>query len=78
MRTRIAIDCLNCDHFATMAESSLPEFGLEENTSLVVLTKKLRCKVCGSKAVRAFRFEDDDEQRETLHESPSIIPKKLT
>ena len=74
MQKRIAIDCLNCGHFATIAESQMQEFGLEANTSLVVLTKKLVCKVCGSKAVRAFRFQDD-EQRELLRESPPLAPK---
>ena len=75
MRKRIAIDCLNCGHVATIAEAQMQEFGLEANTSLVVLTKKLVCKVCGSKAVRAFRFEDDEEQRELLRESPPLSPK---
>ena len=58
-----------------MAETQLQEFGLETNTSLVVLTKKLICRVCGSKAVRAFRFEDDGEQREVIQESPPLAPK---
>ena len=75
VKRRIAIDCLNCGHCASIAEADLVTFGLEENASLVVLTKRLVCKECGSKAVRSFRFEDDEDQRDMLHESPPLVPK---
>lgn len=67
---RIAIDCLNCGHFSSMPEEDLEEFGLQADTSLVVLTKRLICKVCGSKAVRAFRYLDDPEG------GAPLVPKK--
>ena len=68
MRRRVAIDCLGCGHFKSIYETELLKFGLEPDVSLVILTKKLVCETCGSKAVRAFRFEDDGEQREILQE----------
>jgi hypothetical protein len=57
--TRIAIDCLNCGHCTSVAEEKLPAFGLEPKASFVTLTKRLVCKVCGSKSVEAFRYVED-------------------
>ena len=58
MATHIVIECLNCHHCATVLPERLPHFGLEPDTSLVTLTKRLICKNCGSKAVRAYREDD--------------------
>jgi hypothetical protein len=58
-KVRIAIDCLNCGHCASISEAKLPYFGLKPDTSLVTLTKRLTCKECGSKAVQAYRYIDD-------------------
>jgi len=55
---RIAIDCLNCGHVGSLSEAALRNYGLEPDTSLVTLTKKFVCQECGSKAVRAYRYED--------------------
>ena len=63
---RIAIDCLNCGHCTSLAEAKLAAFGLEADAPLVTLTRRLRCKECGSKAVRAYRYED---------EAPPLAPR---
>ena len=65
---RIAIDCLSCGHCTSVAERKLPAFGLEPDASLVTLTRRLTCKECGSKAVRAFRYVDDAE-------GPPLVPQ---
>ncbi len=59
---RVAIDCLRCGHTATMAESELETFGFASDVSLVLVTKKLICSKCDSKAVRAYRYIDDEMQ----------------
>ena len=56
---RIAIDCLNCGHVGSMSEAALQDYGFGPDTSLVTLTKKFVCQECGSKAVRAYRYEDE-------------------
>ncbi len=64
---RIGIDCLNCGHCTSVAEEKLPYFGLAPDASLVTLTRRLTCKECGSKAVRAFRYVED--------EGPPLVPR---
>ena len=59
---RVAIDCLKCGHTATMAESDLETLGFAADVSLVLVTKKLICSECQSKAVRAYRYIDDELQ----------------
>ena len=59
---RIAIDCLKCGRTATMAESDLETLGFRRDVSLVLVTKKLICSKCESKAVRAYRYIDDELQ----------------
>ena len=56
---RIAIDCLNCGHVASISEVSLAHRGYEPGTSLVALTRKFICQECGSKAVRAYRYDEE-------------------
>ena len=45
-----------------MAESELETFGFASDVSLVLVTKKLICSKCDSKAVRAYRYIDDEMQ----------------
>jgi DNA-directed RNA polymerase subunit RPC12/RpoP len=52
---RIALECLNCGHRASLTEDDLPAYGLEPGTSLVTLTKRMVCGRCGSRAVKAYR-----------------------
>jgi hypothetical protein len=59
MSQRIAIECLSCGHCGSLAERELPRFGLAEDASLVLLTKRLVCQECGSRSVRAFRYDPD-------------------
>jgi hypothetical protein len=59
---RLAIDCLNCGHTATIAEADLENFGCPPDASLVLVTKRLICSQCQSKAVRAYRYIDDEMQ----------------
>lgn len=59
---RVAIDCLNCGHTATMAESELETLGYPSDVSLVLVTKRPVCSKCKRKAVRAFRYIDDELQ----------------
>ena len=68
MKKRIAIDCLSCGHCASLSEEKLPYFGLAPDSSLVLLTKRLTCKECGSRSVSTFRYEDDD--------GPPLVPEK--
>ena len=65
-KERIAIDCLNCGHATSVSAEKLPYFGLSPDVSLVQLTKRLMCKECGSKAVKAFRY---------IEEAPGIVPQ---
>ncbi len=55
----ISIACLSCNHPGSLDERELPQHGLPESTSLVMLTKRLVCQECGSRAVRAFRSDPD-------------------
>ena len=72
---RVAIDCLKCGHTTSMAESELEQLGFAADVSLVVVTKKLVCSQCESKAaVRAYRYIDDDMQ--PVFQGPSIVPKR--
>jgi hypothetical protein len=71
---RIAIDCLNCGHTASMAEVELARFGVEPDASLVLVTRKLVCSRCGSKAVRAYRYIDDELQ--PVFQGPPVAPKE--
>jgi hypothetical protein len=66
---RIAIECLNCGHCTSVAEEKLPAFCLEPKASLVTLTKRLICKVCGSQSVRTFRYDEDPD-------GPTLVPKQ--
>jgi hypothetical protein len=45
-----------------MTEQALEDFGCRPDESLVKVTKKLVCSKCGSKAVSAFRYLDDELQ----------------
>jgi DNA-directed RNA polymerase subunit RPC12/RpoP len=66
---RIALECLTCGHRASLAEEELPAYGLEPGTSLVTLTKRTVCTKCGSRAVVAYRYVEDDL-------GPSLVPRK--
>lgn len=59
---RVAISCLQCNHRTSMSEQALEEFGFRPDESLVKGTKKLVCSKCGSKAVSAYRYLDDELQ----------------
>jgi DNA-directed RNA polymerase subunit RPC12/RpoP len=56
---RIDIECLSCGHRGSLAQRELPQYGLAEDTSLVLVTKRLVCHECGSRSVRAFRYDPD-------------------
>jgi DNA-directed RNA polymerase subunit RPC12/RpoP len=58
-RMFISVTCLNCGHAGALDERELPQHGLPEDASLVTLTRRLVCQECGSRAVRAFRFDPD-------------------
>jgi hypothetical protein len=45
-----------------MSEQALEQFGFRPDESLVKVTKKLVCSKCGSKAVSAYRYLDDELQ----------------
>ena len=63
---RIAVECLSCGHCGSLAERELARFGLAEDASLVLVTKRLVCQECGSRSVRAFRYD---------HDAPPIAPQ---
>ena len=56
---RIAIECLTCGHCGSLAAAELARFGLQEDASLVVLSRRLVCQECGSRSTRAFRYDPD-------------------
>jgi DNA-directed RNA polymerase subunit RPC12/RpoP len=56
---RIEIECLNCGHRGSLEEGELPRYGLSHDSSLVLVTRRLVCTECGSRATRAFRREPD-------------------
>jgi hypothetical protein len=56
---RIAVSCLKCNHHSSFPEETLSDFGMEPKSSLVLLTRKLVCRKCGSKAVQTFRYVED-------------------
>ena len=66
MPLRIAVECLTCGHCGALSERDLPRFGLHEDTSLALLTRRLVCQECGGRSVRAFRHESD---------TPPIVPE---
>jgi thymidine kinase len=57
-----------------MAEAELEQFGVAADASLVLVTKKLVCSKCGSKAVRAYRYIDDELQ--PVFKGPPVAPKE--
>jgi hypothetical protein len=65
---RIALECLNRGHRASLTEDNLPAYGLEPGTSLVTLTKRTVCRQCecGSRAVVAYREEDGTAANRSL------------
>ncbi len=52
----LAIDCLKCGHCISVSLGKVTYFGLQPNTSLVTLSKRLVCKECGAKSVQTFRY----------------------
>jgi hypothetical protein len=70
---RVALDCLKCGHTASMVESDLKSLGFAPDVSLVLVTKKLICSKCQSKAVRAYRYIEDELQP-IFPVAPSIDP----
>jgi hypothetical protein len=65
---RIAVDCLKCGHCGSLSEDALLQYGLPPDAPLATLTKRLTCKECGSRAVRAFRYMEDEE-------GPPLVPE---
>jgi hypothetical protein len=63
---RIAIECLACGHAGSLDERELPHYGLAKDTSLVTVTRRLVCRECGSRSVRAFRTDS---------EAPPLAPR---
>lgn len=59
MSLRIAVECLSCGHCAMLAGRDVARFGMHEDTSLALVTKRLVCQECGGRSVRAFRHDPD-------------------
>jgi hypothetical protein len=55
-----------------MEESDLEAFGFAPDSSLVLVTMRLICSKCLSKAVRAYRYIDDELQ--PVFQGPAITP----
>lgn len=56
-----------------MAEADLEQFGIAADASLVLVTRKLVCSRCRSKAVRAYRYIDDALQ--PVFQGPPVAPE---
>ena len=57
MPLAIAIRCLQCGHAASIAESELPKYGFKPDTPLALLSKRFKCRECGSRASIANRID---------------------
>ena len=57
---RTAIDCPNCQHLTHRSRKGFAAYGLEPDASLVILTERLGCTRCRSRAVVAYRYVEDD------------------
>lgn len=53
----IAIRCLGCGHTASIAEDDLPDFGFKPDAPIALLSKRFKCRECGSRASSAHRYE---------------------
>jgi hypothetical protein len=65
---RIVLECLTCHHRGIMADRDMEDRGLQPATSLVTLTKRLVCRRCGSRAVKAYREPEDEP-------GPPLVPQ---
>jgi hypothetical protein len=55
----ICIECLRCRHRGIVDALTLQQHGLTPDVSLAVLSRRLVCQACGSKAVRVTRGTPD-------------------
>ena len=60
MSRRILIKCLSCGNSVSFRERDLPELGYLTDEPLALITKRMVCKECGSKALSARRYNDDE------------------
>lgn len=58
MPAAIAIRCLRCGHAASIAEKDLPDFGFKPDAPLALLSKRFKCRECGSRASQAHRYDN--------------------
>lgn len=55
MRIVIKVRCLNCKHVGHIAEDDLPDFGFKPDAPIALISKRLICRDCGSRAMSAVR-----------------------
>lgn len=55
MAGEVRIECLRCRHVGRLSEPELVRRGIKPDAPIVSFIKRLRCRKCGSKSVRAER-----------------------
>ena len=55
MATVIKVKCLICGHVGHIAEQDLPDYGFKPDAPIALISKRLKCRECGSRAMSAQR-----------------------
>lgn len=58
MATKVGVECLRCGHAGTISEAELQSRGFKPDAPLATISKRLICGECGSRAIKAWRFEE--------------------
>jgi len=65
----VVVECLRCGHRGKLTAAELESHGLGDDTSLVLITRRLVCQDCGSRSIKAFRRDDGDAAGD-----PTLVP----
>jgi phage FluMu protein Com len=57
-RREIKVECLRCRHVGQIMDVELSLRGIKRDALIVSFIKRLRCRKCGSRTVRATRAAD--------------------
>ena len=63
MATVIKIKCLVCGHVGQIAEDDLPDYGFRPDAAIALISKRLKCRECGSRAMSAQRQASTERQQ---------------
>jgi hypothetical protein len=57
---RVAVEWLRCGHCSSIPEERLKTFGFKPDTPIAKFIRRLTCTECGSRSVRAYRYNLQD------------------